>query len=169
MLGDVEGEHRTDALIRNVGVQLAKMHRYAKRCTLPSWFSRPRYGLQEFHAFVAGRTCSEEERPDVERATARMTSAMEQMGEGRDAFGLIHIENGDGNVLARGDEVAFIDFRRFGWGHYMTDVQKMAHFVKQEERARLLAGYASVLPLPPRFDEHFAAFDEVRRVIGHFT
>ena len=169
MLADVEEEHRTEALISNVGVQLAKMHRHAKRYTLPTWFCRPRYGLEEFHQFVAGCTVSDEKRPEVERVAAQMASAMEQLGEGRDAFGLIHVENGAGNVLARGDEVAFIDFRRFGWGHYMTDIQKMAHFVKQEERARLLAGYASVLPLPPRFDQHFAAFDEVRRVIGHFT
>ena len=51
----------------------------------------------------------------------------------------------------------------------MTDIQKMAHFVKSDERAQMLAGYASVLPFAAGFDEIFAAFDEARRVIGHFT
>ena len=168
MIGHLDPAKRSRAMVENIGASMARMHRLSTATALPDWFRRPAYGPEEAARFVGGREYPGGREP-VDRALADLRAVMAEMDGIPRTYGLIHGETADGNILIDGDAIAFIDFQRFGWGYFLTDIQKLAATMAPEEREWLFAAYGDIFALPERFEAWYSAFDRARTVLGHWT
>ncbi len=85
MLARVSGSQRTEAAIASIGETLAKLHSHSGACAFPSWFSRPRYGIERLQQ----RGVTD---PDI-------LDKLEDIGESSENFGLIMHETGALSVI----------------------------------------------------------------------
>lgn len=152
----VSSSARTPQVIRGIGKNLAAMHNHAETCVLPTWFNRPTYGIVRLRQNL-------DTKPQGDKR--HIIQQMENLGESRDVFGLIHYESGPCNILVNGNSVAFIDFRPFGWGYYLFDVASIMRDLQVEEREIYLEAYHQVRKLPPNHSELLSYFDEVSQFI----
>ena len=85
---------------------------------------------------------------------------------GRDpaGHGLVHADLDLGNVLDHHGQARPIDFDDASWGHYALDLAITADGIPEALRPVLLAGYQTVRPLPPGYEEHQAALLAARRL-----
>jgi Ser/Thr protein kinase RdoA (MazF antagonist) len=105
----------------------------------------------------------------VTRAIDRIRPALQQLGYGPDAFGLIHADLHQENYFFHRGRVQAIDFDDCGFGHYLFDLnvtlielQHLPHYAAL--RAAFLAGYRRVRPLPPAHEACLDAFFALRRL-----
>ncbi|MBT5536554.1 phosphotransferase, partial [Candidatus Poribacteria bacterium] len=166
-LEDVPAEQRTRALIETFGEFLAKMHNASEQFEAPPWFDRHRYGAEEFRRDMAANLAEEDFPAESERelreAGLRRLQLMEELGEGKDVFGLVQPDLSARNVLANGGDIACVDFYELGYGHYLMDlVQALHRTVNEGEREAVLDGYQRARPLPDRFEERRKIIREAR-------
>lgn len=166
-------------LVRNVrphhlqalGRLMGGLHQHAASWTPPVGFGRPRYdwaGLFGDNDFVKApaaevRAClAQHHREPFERVTGELRQVMETLGQGRDAFGLIHADIGIGaNVLFGGGEARAIDFDDCAFGYWLFDIGVALSELRADEdyaryRDALRRGYAEVYTLP---EAHWAHLD----------
>ncbi|MEM7583892.1 MAG: amino acid adenylation domain-containing protein [Acidobacteriota bacterium] len=144
---------------RRLGELMARLHRHGQSFRKPPGFARPRYDLERLlgscHVLGDGAgerffTAAESERLDEAAAEARQRLA--ELGEERDAFGLIHGDLQVTNYLLHEGEAGAIDFADCGWGYYLYDMVtallplwgRGEHPAAQEA---LLNGYRQIRPV----------------------
>jgi Ser/Thr protein kinase RdoA (MazF antagonist) len=96
---------------------------------------------------------------------ARATTA--ELAADPHAAGLVHGDLHPENVLFRGGAAGAIDFDDCGWGFLLYDLavtsfELTGHARESRLREALLDEYARLRPLPPRVEEHLAAFRGLR-------
>ena len=89
------------------------------------------------------------------------------LGEGPEAFGLIHGDLHPENVLFERGRVRAIDFDDCGWGHYLYDLAVALSELRwrpdyDAHRAGLLRGYRATRPLPVDDERHLEVFHGLR-------
>ncbi len=103
------------------------------------------------------------------RAAKRTAEAMRELGEGPDAFGLIHADLHLENVLFAGGEARGIDFDDCGYAHRILDPAVLLHDHRRREewpilRDALVRGYRGVRPLSDEELRHLGTFICARTV-----
>ncbi len=89
---------------------------------------------------------------------------MDRLGQGSDAYGLIHADLGiDANVLFRHGEARAIDFDDSGFGYWVYDLAIALEHCREDDsypefRQALLEGYAEVRTLPQEQLQHLDLF-----------
>ena len=158
--------------LRMVGRLMARLHDHSSTWDRPEGFVRGRwdwYGL-----FETGGTAGTDDswvwddlpktaRKLCEPAARETADAIEQLGEGEEAFGLIHADLHLGNVIFGRGEARAIDFDDCGDGHWLYDmaVALFDHRSKDDWeiwRDALLEGYAEVRDLPAGIDPYLETF-----------
>ncbi|HEX6606228.1 MAG TPA: phosphotransferase [Chloroflexia bacterium] len=185
MPGHLSRHGLTPRRMERVGVLMAQLQDHADHWERPPGFTRGRvdwpvamgrtlpdpYG-PEVVAYIEGlvaETLSAVEAAPVTEALARVRAAVQALGQGPDAFGLIHADLHYGNLLFSGDTVRAIDFDDCGFGFRLFDFGVMLSAVLDWPaypalRAALLAGYRRVRPLPAAHEAHLDAFIALRLV-----
>ncbi|MFH1501504.1 MAG: phosphotransferase [Candidatus Eisenbacteria bacterium] len=158
--------------VRHVGSVMAKLHAHASAWRRPAAFDRGSWdwkGLFE-SAGAAGTDESwvwdalgEKERRLYELSARNTADAVDELGDGGDAVGLIHADLHLGNVLFGGGEARPIDFDDAGFGYWLYDMAVVLHDYRRREdwavwRDALLKGYAAERPLPEGVDQHLDTF-----------
>jgi Ser/Thr protein kinase RdoA (MazF antagonist) len=157
-----------------VGVFAAHLHNHAARFTPPAGFCRGRVDSVEAEgeAAILGRVAAV--RPPEDVATLRATIAhiramLEPLGQGPDAYGLIHADLHPWNYRFYRDELRAVDFDDCGYGPYLYDLAVPLYELEERPqiaklRAALLAGYQSVRPLPAHHEAVLDALVMLRRI-----
>jgi Ser/Thr protein kinase RdoA (MazF antagonist) len=97
----------------------------------------------------------------------RVRTSQQQLGQGPDAFGLIHGDLHQENYLFHNGRVGAIDFDDCGYGYYTYDLAvTLVNLTPREGmlelRDGLLAGYRSVRPLPAEHEQAIDSFMDFR-------
>ena len=145
VLARVSSSQRTEAAIACIGETLAKLHNHSGACTFPSWFSRPRYGIERLRQ--RGVT------------DPGILDKLEDIGESSENFGLIMHETGALSVILNGDRASLIDFRPFGWGYFLSDVASIRRDLSPDEQGIFLEAYHRTHELPPDHEDLLGFFD----------
>lgn len=114
-------------------------------------------------------TLSAAEATQVVETLARVRAAEQTLGQGPDAFGLIHADLHYRNLLFARGTVRAIDFDDCGFGPYLYDMAVMlSEILDWEEypvlQAGLLAGYRRVRPLSVEHEAYLDTFIALRRL-----
>lgn len=94
----------------------------------------------------------------------RVQRTMEDVGQGADAFGLIHADMLAKNILFYQGEPRALDFEYCGWGYYLYDLTPLLWQLKSERRDyqvledALWIGYTSIKSQPDRYRELLGVF-----------
>ncbi len=158
----------TPAHLTRVGRFMAHLHRHARSFVPPAGFVRPVVGdvsgdVPEYLTTTVNDLCGAAAAEMVADAVDRIEAAIQALGDGSDAFGLVHADLHQENFLFRRGAVAAIDFDDCGWGHYASDFAvTLSELGGREDfaalRDALFSGYADVTDLPPGAEKHLAAF-----------
>lgn len=111
-----------------------------------------------------------EEQTTIMGAVAeRVHSAMEELGQGSEEFGLIHGDFLLKNILLHQDQIRAIDFEYCGWGYYLYDLTPLLWQLKPQERYPELAkafwqGYTSIRPLTKKHQTLLETFIAGRQI-----
>jgi amino acid adenylation domain-containing protein len=153
---------------RRFGDFMARLHRHAERFAMPPGFARPRYDLERLlgagtviPAGTGDDLYTARDREILDAAAALVRRELEPLGEGRDAFGLVHGDLQVTNYVFWQGQVGAIDFADFGWGHYLYDASTLLLPLWErrdfsELSDAFLRGYRQARPLP---DAQWAALE----------
>jgi Ser/Thr protein kinase RdoA (MazF antagonist) len=185
MPGNLLRHGLTPRHMERVGVLMARLQDHAAHWQRPPGFTRGHvdwpvamgrtlpdpYGPQvvAYIETLIADTLSAAEAAPVLEALARVRAAAQVLGQGPDAFGLIHADLHYGNLLFSGDTVRAIDFDDCGFGFRLFDFGVMLSAVLDWPdypalRAALLAGYRRVRALSAEHEAHLDAFIALRLV-----
>lgn len=99
-----------------------------------------------------------------ERVAGRVQETMEDVGQGADAFGMVHADMLAKNVLFYEGTARALDFEYCGWGYYLYDLTPMLWQLKAERadyaelEDAIWEGYTSIKPQPERYRELLDVF-----------
>lgn len=159
-----------------VGRYMAELHRHSEGFQPPAGFMRPRWDARRLfsaesalHSSHAARFFSHDDLALFKGAAERIAGTMEQLGESRDVFGLIHADLHQGNYLFHGGEVRSIDFTDCGWGHYLFDIAiTLAELRHRPDypalREAFLNGYRQLRPFSAEHEALINLFMIARRI-----
>ncbi len=150
--------------MKAVGQVIGRMHAQSIDWKKPRNFSRPHwdweglYGEGFDYGFVqkeARESIPKAYRQIFAEAIERVREVMEQLGTGKNVYGLIHADLGvDGNILFHRNEARPIDFDDCGFGYWLFDLGvALAHYFVDVEKPNpkmrevLLEGYEETTPL----------------------
>jgi len=149
-------EPRLDELIRAIGGELARFHRYTRASEACKELHRPIYDTVKVDATAeilqygvdAGNYSLED--------YTLMTDVLEQVKAvmcGIDAepgaWGLIHADlQRDNIIVTPSGQPAFLDFSLSGYGYSLFDLASASTKLERDKRHLLLEGYSANLPLP---------------------
>ncbi len=164
--------------VERVGELLARLHRCAERFVPPEGFTRPRWDCDRL--FGVGPVIPEgageplinrRSREILDEAAAVVRAAAGELGEGPDAFGLIHKDLEPDNTIIHEGELHAIDFADSGWGYYVYDVAASLLPLREkkgyaEMREAFLHGYQRLRPLPPGHEELIETFSVARSLFA---
>jgi Ser/Thr protein kinase RdoA (MazF antagonist) len=171
--GRIRTHDAVPAQLELVGALTAQLHNHAAAWAVPPGFARVRW---DWHAFfgdtalfaglgveAAWELISPAHRPAFARASERLRAAMDDLGDGSEAFGLIHADLHLDNVLFAGGEAHAIDFDDCGFGHWVYDIAVALWPLRGRDawpayRDAFLAGYARHRPVPAGQLRHLDAF-----------
>lgn len=177
----VPGRHKDKDLgtedISLIGSYLARLHLHAERYFLPEGSIFPRWDWdwpfgESAPLWGKGEAVyTASEMGVFEAAAQRVRGDLEELGYGRDAFGLIHRDPNLDNFLFHDGMVGAIDFDLCGLGHYLLDLTVTLISLRRHHRGHhtprweaFLAGYESKRPLPPNHKRYFQTFVAMRMV-----
>lgn len=100
-----------------------------------------------------------------DKVADRVQQTMEDVGQGGDAFGLVHADMLAKNILFLDTEPRALDFEYCGWGYYLYDLTPLLWQLKsdraddyQQLEDAMWVGYTSVKPQPNRYRDLLAVF-----------
>ena len=170
-LNTLSAGERTPELIQSLGVMVGRMHSVSETLELPDWFTRPRYydiawvTLQVEKVLASSNIDdSAEEREKLASLPARFSRFVAEHGEGRDAFGLIHLDLAPHNIVVSDGQPCPIDMIQFGFGYYISDILTLSRQLSENEQTIFFEGYQEVRPLPKGYYQHVALFEEIREL-----
>jgi len=171
----IEGEPKsaqdltTDDIYR-IGEYLGKLHT-AGQYTPPAGFVRPWLNWEGLFGKNSPYNPKENAhiiQPDqlsvFDKVANRVQQTMEDVGQGSDAFGLVHADMLAKNILFYGDDPRALDFEYCGWGYYLYDLTPLLWQLKSERadyqtlEDAMWAGYTSIKPQPDRYRELLDVF-----------
>lgn len=158
----------TPKQLHRVGGFMAKLHHHAAQwvaslavpparralfCDLPGWIDDPSPAARLLPARALRMLAD---------AARQIAQTWQQMHALPGAVGFIHADLHQWNYLFRYDEVRAIDFDDCGWGPYVYDMAvTLSYFEARPDFAALheafVAGYQSVKPLPPGYEDFLDA------------
>ncbi len=159
-----------------VGRFMGRMHKHAAAFASPPGFTRPRWDWERLFgaASVLGPAKGDLFFGAADLAVfaalaRRADDAMRALGEGPQAFGLIHSDLHQGNYLFEGRDVHAIDFDECGSGHYLFDMAVTLFALRRRDdyaplRAAFLRGYRGEHALTERDERYLETFLAVRVV-----
>lgn len=177
----VPGKNRREDLTPSdlslVGSYMARLHGHAERYSvgvetdLPLWNWHWPFG-ESAPLWSRGEDFySSEEMKVFEETARRVLGELEDLGHGRDVFGIIHRDLNLGNLVFCGGTVGAIDFDLCGMGHYLLDLTSTLATLRPVHvnqgghmRDALLEGYERVRALHPEYTRYIETFTVMRRV-----
>lgn len=183
--------------LERIGILMAKLHAHAAQWQPPADFVRSRVdGLTEEArrmAWDASSTaspnpsvqptdadaaralalvtalCSPEDAAVVAMAIECIRAVFQELGEGKDVFGLLHADLHQENYFFDRGTPRAIDFDDCGWGHYLFDLNVTLREVQHLPtypalRDALLNGYRTMRPLPTAHERYLTSFFALRRI-----
>jgi Ser/Thr protein kinase RdoA (MazF antagonist) len=166
--------------LQRLGHAMAKLHDHAERWAIPPGFTRMRWDREGFfgdrmeYGGVGSADCwnllPTGVRGAFHRVEDRVATTMAELGEGPDAFGLIHADLHLENALFAGDGVRLIDFDDCGFGYWLYDIAvslwELRHLGTYPTfRDAFIAGYREQRRLTDdRLDERIDTFIAAREV-----
>jgi Ser/Thr protein kinase RdoA (MazF antagonist) len=160
-----------------LGETMARLHNHASRWTPPPSFTRRKWDWDGFFGEGAGlgegreawSLLPREHRALFERVAQHTRHVMDELGEGPQAWGLIHADLHWNNVLLSGGVARPIDFDDCGWGYWAYDFAVVLGRHVLDETSQALAerqsferGYARHRPLPHDQLAHLKSFAAAR-------
>lgn len=94
----------------------------------------------------------------------RVQQTMQDVGQGAEAFGLVHADMLAKNILFHNDEPRALDFEYCGWGYYLYDLTPLLWQLKSERtdyqmlEDAMWTGYTSIKPQPDRYRDLLEVF-----------
>lgn len=187
----------TVPLLRRLGTAVGRMHQGAEAFVAPRDFVRYRWDWHGFfghsprcgcdnHSCVTkwplddadswmdvlgsagGRPLfSLQERRLIDDAATRLHAVMNQLGEDRSVFGLIHGDLHLNNFLFEQQRIIITDFDDCGWGYYLYDIATVLFWMWGRsdfdvQKAAFLSGYQSIRRLSHEEQEALEAFMVLR-------
>ncbi|AFC31296.1 aminoglycoside phosphotransferase [Paenibacillus mucilaginosus 3016] len=153
----VEGAPASGRLTREQifreGVLLAKLHKASQDAGLTGHPNRPVWGEDSFREAVsrldAFHECflSEAEFELYRAAAERIVSWIGRLEKHPAAYGFVHGDLHQGNIVFEGEEPRAIDFGRCGSGFYLYDIAHTILGLYPAQRELVLHGYESLRPL----------------------
>jgi len=165
--------------LHRLGGAMARLHNHAGQWRAPAGFVRIRWDWETFFGDTmayGGINAADvwdllpgDQRGRYTRVASSMSRVMTHLGEGADAFGLIHADLHLGNVLFWRGEARVIDFDDCGSGYWLYDIAvalwELRHRDDYEDfRRALIDGYTQHRPLPPGGLTHLDDFIAAREV-----
>jgi Ser/Thr protein kinase RdoA (MazF antagonist) len=164
-----------------LGRLMARLHEHVAHWQLPDSFQRRHWDWDGLFGDNAGFHLPASEvwallSPPYDEqfgvVAEQIRRVMEELGQGREAFGLLHADlsvGQEGNVLFAGGEARPIDFDDCGYGYWIYDLAvALAHWRLAESwpriRDALLAGYHQVRVLPDEQLAYLELFMAARHV-----
>jgi Ser/Thr protein kinase RdoA (MazF antagonist) len=175
----------TPSHLAQVGDLMARFHGHAAQWERPEGFTRHRVDNldpmrrgQDDHADPAvaesvtqlvTSVCSPEAGSVIAAAIHRIWVTLSALGEGPEAFGLIHADLHHRNVLFGKNGIGAIDFDDCGYGHWLYDLAVPLTILRKHPaypalRRGLLTGYRRRRPLPADQEAHLETFIALRTV-----
>ncbi|HEY1015863.1 MAG TPA: phosphotransferase, partial [Herpetosiphonaceae bacterium] len=178
MRGALRERNVTPGRLAQLGRLMARLHSHGRQWRPPARFARRRWdwdgimadgGHFGVPAEQAWAMIPAELRDDWLLVGERLRAAMAELGEGADAFGLIHADLHLGNVIFADGEARAIDFDDCGFGYWVHDLAVILGYWRldpdwPEMRDGLLGGYATVQPFPAGQLDYLDIFMVARRV-----
>jgi Ser/Thr protein kinase RdoA (MazF antagonist) len=172
---DAEGFTLDDA--RAVGKLAGDLHNVSARFAAPLAFERPRLDWDGLFApggvYDPGEGMalfSNEHLAVIADVAERVRETMTALGDGSQAFGLIHADLIAKNILKDADGgFGLVDFDECAWGWYLYDLTPLIWLMRGTDRMHavrdaLLAGYAEKRSLPDGTVDHVDVFVAARHV-----
>ncbi len=169
-LNALPAAEKTPELIRNFGLMVGRMHYVSETLELPYWFTRPRYDIDwvtlqvEEVLGTESTDYSVEEREKLSSLPSRFSRFATKQGEGRNVFGLIHLDLAPHNIIVSEGQLCPIDVVHLGFGYYLADVQTASSYFSEEERTFFFEGYQEIRSLPKDYLQQLALFEEIREL-----
>ena len=107
---------------------------------------------------------SAEELAKLASLPSRFSQFAKAKDEGRDVFGLIHLDLAPHNIIISEGQPCPIDMIQFGFGYYISDMLTLSHHLRETEQAIFFEGYQEVRPLPKDYLQHLALFEEIHKL-----
>jgi len=165
------GSRPSRRLVADLGRVIATLHQHARGFRTPPGFTRPVLDIGHltwagsWHADqLARRPADPATRRLLAETAGRVEAVLALLGQDPAGYGLIHADLCLDNVLDHHGHARPIDFDDASWGHYALDLAIAAADIPQDLHPVLLAGYQTVRPLPPGYEEHQAALLAARRL-----
>ena len=179
----MDGRRRTRSArpihLHRLGAAMARLHDHADRWSLPEGFVRITWDRATFFGDVmeyGGLPAADvwplvpaRQRQKFDTVAAEVGAAMDGLGTGPGAFGLIHADLHLDNALFAGSDVRMIDFDDCGFGFRIYDVAVALWELRHRDdyhafRDALLEGYTSQRDLPAEQIALVDAFIAAREV-----
>ncbi|MEN9967589.1 MAG: hypothetical protein RL036_822 [Actinomycetota bacterium] len=167
--GQEPGDEPTEEQLFALGAAMAKLHLESVAFALPSDAELPDYtdpfwGADD-HLFGSNSKLSEAERAEVAGVFARIEKVIAEL-RGTSALQPIHADLHPWNVMWHEGELAIFDFDDSGLGLPIQDLMTAIYYLDTPEQdAALLAGYASIAPVPEHTPEQRAVLMLQRRLL----
>lgn len=156
--------------VHQIGRALAHLHLTSESFAAPQGFDLPTWDPKSLFTEASHYRpgpfrdlLSAADRSDFDAVAAQTAEIFDRLGDGREAFGIVHHDFILGNChtvrTRQGWSVGVLDFDESGWGHYLADLGPILgnlsdypHF--RRLRAAFLDGYRSVRALPVELEVH---------------
>ena len=167
-LNNFSTKEKTPELIRRLGHIVGRMHYVSETLELPHGFTRPRYDMDWITAKIEKALesdhtdASETELAKLSALPSRFSQFVEEHGEGRDVFGLIHTDLEPHNIIVSDGQPSLIDVREFGFGYYLSDVLTLSRHFSEDEQTIFFEGYQEIRSLPKDYPQQLVLFEELR-------
>lgn len=178
---EISATEITQENVHKIGVFLAELHNYTKPYKHEG-VDKGRYCLNRFswggtevfpdnyRFYETSKALFSPEQLNVMNTIALVVkSAMDELGQSEDEFGLIHGDLLLKNILFHEGEVRALDFEYCGWGYYLYDLCPLLWQLKplpnyKELEEALWNGYCSIRPLTERHRQLLETFIAARQV-----
>jgi Ser/Thr protein kinase RdoA (MazF antagonist) len=105
----------------------------------------------------------------VEQVIGKIRAVLNELGYGKEVFGLIHADLHQDNYFFHRGRVRAIDFDDCGWGHYLFDLNvtllELQHLPTYPAlRTAFLSGYRRIRALPSAHEGYLDTFFALRRL-----
>ena len=157
---------------RAVGRLMAQLNEHAVQWQPPRGFTRRHWDWDGLFGDTAGfgvpaqvlwAEIPESDFEPLETVTRHVRQVMDELGKGKDVYGLIHSDLAvQDNMLFRGGEARAIDFDDCGYGYWMYDIAVTLSDWQEDDswptiRDAVIGGYREIRSLP---EEQLAYLDQ---------